>query len=171
MPDMVRTLHEWAVVVIVSAVALPLAGLLVWWLAPDGTKGKRLAEVGAVLGTLPWVWMILTPRPSPGWRELVPILPVVEQFGEDPPKALAELGGNLLVFAAFGFFGTLRWRLAIWQVLAIAAVASALLETLQWALDLGRVSSVNDVLLNAAGAGLASLFARGSVPAWIERSR
>ena len=168
---MVRTLHEWGVVVIVSTVVLPLVGLSVWWLAPAGTKAKRLTEVGAILGTLPWVWMILTPRPTPGWRELVPILPVVEQFREDPPKALAELGGNLLVFAAFGFFGTLRWRLTIWQVLGIAGAASALLETLQWVLDLGRVSSVNDVLLNTAGAGLASLAARGSVPAWIERSR
>jgi hypothetical protein len=168
---MVRTLHEWGVVVIVSAVALPLAGLLVWWLAPAGTKWRRLTEVGVILGTLPWVWMILTPRPSPGWRELVPIVPVVEQFRDDPPKALAELFGNLLVFAAFGFFGTLRWNLSIWPVLGIAAAASALLETLQWLLDLGRVSSVNDVLLNAAGAGLASLVARGSVPAWIERSR
>jgi len=60
-----------------------------------------------------------------------------------------------------------RWRLGdgrtgtvLWMVAAGAASGSALVETLQWALDLGRVSSVDDVLLNTAGAVLAALATR-----------
>ncbi|MFC5925572.1 VanZ family protein [Micromonospora vulcania] len=37
---------------------------------------------------------------------------------------------------------------------------SLLVETLQYALDLGRISSVDDVLLNATGAALAGLLSR-----------
>jgi glycopeptide antibiotics resistance protein len=45
-------------------------------------------------------------------------------------------------------------------VAAGAAAGSLLVETLQWALDLGRVSSVDDVLLNTLGAVLAALVTR-----------
>ena len=41
-------------------------------------------------------------------------------------------------------------------MLLLAAGASAVVETLQYALDLGRVSSVDDVLRGALGAGLAA---------------
>ena len=59
-----------------------------------------------------------------------------------------------------------RWRLgrgtgAVLAVVAgLAAAGSATVETLQWALDLGRVSSADDVLLNTAGAVLAALVTR-----------
>jgi glycopeptide antibiotics resistance protein len=42
----------------------------------------------------------------------------------------------------------------------VAATASVTVEILQYGLDLGRVSSIDDVLLNAAGAGLAALASR-----------
>ena len=42
-------------------------------------------------------------------------------------------------------------------MLALAASCSILIEVLQYVLMLDRVSSVDDVLLNTAGAGLASL--------------
>jgi len=43
---------------------------------------------------------------------------------------------------------------------ALAAGCSALLEIAQFVLRLDRVSSVDDVLLNAAGAGIAALASR-----------
>jgi glycopeptide antibiotics resistance protein len=46
------------------------------------------------------------------------------------------------------------------RILALAAACSILIETLQYVLGLGRVSSVDDVLLNTAGAGLAALASR-----------
>src|SRR5690606_25666868 len=70
--------------------------------------------------------------------------------------------GNLLVFAALGFFAPLRFtRLtSVPRVLALGAGCSVLVETLQYVLRLDRVSSVDDVLLNAAGAALAGMASR-----------
>jgi glycopeptide antibiotics resistance protein len=155
----------------VSAVAVPLALLLIWRVAAPGTRKRRLAEAGMVLGTLPWLWMILTPKPAPRSIDLTPLLPILDELRGAPGVAVEQIGGNLLVFAAFGFCARLRWNLTTWQIVALAAAGSVVVEALQWVLDLGRVSSVNDVLLNATGAGLASLCGRGSVPAWIGRSR
>jgi glycopeptide antibiotics resistance protein len=60
------------------------------------------------------------------------------------------------VFAAFGFGAPIRWRLGIATVAAVAAAASVTVEVLQHALSLGRVSSIDDVVLNTAGAVLAA---------------
>ena len=71
-----------------------------------------------------------------------------------------QLGGNLAVFAGFGALAPVRWRLRGWQVVAAAAVGSATVESLQHLLGLGRVASIDDVLLNTCGAGLAALVTR-----------
>lgn len=75
---------------------------------------------------------------------------------------LVQLVGNLLAFAAVGFFLPIRLRLAParWVpaiVGLIAAGLSVVVEALQYVLPLGRVSSVDDVLVNALGAALSSL--------------
>ena len=71
-----------------------------------------------------------------------------------------QVGGNLLVFAVFGFFARLRWRIGVGAVTLLAAGASTVVELLQYTLTLNRVTSVDDVFLNAAGAGLAALLSR-----------
>jgi glycopeptide antibiotics resistance protein len=71
-----------------------------------------------------------------------------------------QVGGNLLVFAAAGFLLPVRWPVGIGTVLLAAAGVSAVVEGLQYALDLGRVSSVDDVLVNALGAGLAAALSK-----------
>jgi len=72
-----------------------------------------------------------------------------------PPPDLDE-------FAALGFCLPVRFRLArpglvVIVVAPVAAALSAILETLQFVLHLGRVASIDDVLVNAFGAVLASL--------------
>jgi hypothetical protein len=166
-----RLWHEWAPVIAVSAIVLPLVAILGWRYLPRATRVARLSELGMVLGTLPWIWMILTPKPAHRSLELTPLLPLVQEVREDSTVAALQIGGNLLVFAAFGFFARLRWRLAFWKIVALAALGSVVVELLQWYLDLGRVTSVDDVLLNAAGAGIAALAAHGSVSAWTGPSR
>lgn len=76
--------------------------------------------------------------------------------------ATFQVVGNLLVFAALGFFAPLRFPAlaSVPRILALAAGCSVLVETAQYVLRLDRVSSVDDVLLNAAGAGLAALASR-----------
>ena len=70
--------------------------------------------------------------------------------------------GSLLVFAALGFFAPMRFAAlaAVPRILALAAGGSVLIETAQYVLQLDRVSSVDDVLLNAAGAAPAALASR-----------
>jgi glycopeptide antibiotics resistance protein len=70
--------------------------------------------------------------------------------------------GNLLIFAALGFFAPIRFAAlaSVPRILALGAGCSILVETAQYVLRLDRVSSVDDVLVNAAGAALAALASR-----------
>ncbi|MFG1625510.1 VanZ family protein [Kribbella sp. NPDC049227] len=142
---------------------LPLAALVVWALArrrtaTGATRPWRtsLAEVGIVYGTVPWVWMILLPGSRagevPGRVSLVPLRDLLTM-------STPQVVGNLLVFAALGFFVPLRFAAlaSVPRILALAAGCSVLVEVAQFVLRLDRVSSVDDVLLNTAGAGLAAL--------------
>jgi glycopeptide antibiotics resistance protein len=121
---------------------------------------RTVGLIGAVAGTLPWVVMILIPTSSPRRVNLDPVRGLAGMLTGDPRTAVIQIGGNLAVFAAFGAFAPMRWRLNVWTVALLAAAGSLLLETLQWVLDLGRVSAVDDVIVNALGAALAALLAR-----------
>lgn len=154
-------------VVLLTAAALPLAALAVWVLAHRrlGTRSAwrdSLAEVAIVYGTLPWLWMTMLPDSAPQRVNLVPLHDLFAVLASGPATATVQVGGNLLVFAAFGFFAPLRFAAlaSVRRVLALAAAFSALIEIAQYVLRLGRVSSVDDVLLNAVGAALAALASR-----------
>ncbi|ROR44859.1 VanZ family protein [Kitasatospora cineracea] len=163
-------------IVFLAAAALPVAVLAVWALArrrraagvaAGWARRSALAEVGMVHGTVPWVWMILLPGVDPGGPRrrvnLVPLHDIAEIVGAGPPAtAVAQIVGNMLVFAAFGFLAPLRFAAlaSVWRVLALGAAGSVLVETAQYVLRLDRVSSVDDVLLNAVGAALAALASR-----------
>ena len=153
-------------VVLMTLVALPLAALVAWALArlrpaAGGTSAWRtsLAEVGMVYGTVPFVWMTLMPGPGagivPGRVSLVPLRDLVTM-------GPIGIGGNLLVFAALGFFAPMRFAAlaSLPRILALGAGCSVLVETAQYVFRLDRVSSVDDVLVNAAGAVLAALASR-----------
>ncbi|MFD9480444.1 MULTISPECIES: VanZ family protein [Streptomyces] len=84
-----------------------------------------------------------------------------------PLRDLVTMGplgivGNLLVFAALGFFAPMRFHAlaSVPRILALGAGCSVLVEAAQYVLRLDRVSSVDDVLVNAAGAVLAALASR-----------
>ncbi|GAB3976200.1 hypothetical protein GCM10029978_062450 [Actinoallomurus acanthiterrae] len=150
-------------VALITVAALPLAALAVWALARRRSAAgvtsawrMSLAEVGIVYGTVPWVWMILLPGDEAG--AVVSLVPLRDLLTMDTGQVV----GNLLVFAALGFFTPLRFAAlaSVPRVLALAAGCSALVETAQYVLRLDRVSSVDDVLLNTAGAGLAALASR-----------
>jgi VanZ like protein len=153
-------------VVLVTLVALPLAALVVWALARRRravgvTSPWRLslAEVGMVHGTVPLIWLTMMPGGGAGT--------VPARVSLVPLRDLVTMGpvgivGNLLIFAALGFFTPMRFAAlaSVPRVLALGAGCSALVETAQYVLRLDRVSSVDDVLVNAAGAVLAALASR-----------
>ncbi|GAA4640455.1 hypothetical protein GCM10023196_105990 [Actinoallomurus vinaceus] len=139
-------------VALITVAALPLAALAVWVLARRRSAAgvasawrMSLAEVGIVYGTVPWVWMILLPGDEAG--AVVSLVPLRDLLTMDTGQVV----GNLLVFAALA---------SVPRVLALGAGCSVLVETAQYVLRLDRVSSVDDVLLNTAGAGLAALASR-----------
>ncbi|SDM37467.1 VanZ family protein [Allokutzneria albata] len=151
-----------------TVVALPVAAVVVCGLAyrrrnTGATTGwawrRSLAEVGSVYGTVPFVWMTLMPGSGAG---IVPgrvsLVPLQDLLAMDRGQVI----GNLLVLAALGCFAPLRFAAlaSLPRILALAAGCSALIETAQYVLQLDRVSSVDDILLNTAGAGLAALASR-----------
>ncbi|MET9831553.1 VanZ family protein [Streptomyces sp. NPDC006385] len=153
-------------VVLMTLVALPLAALVVWVLACRRRAAgvvsawrMSLAEVGMVHGTVPFLWLTMIPGAGagtvPARVSLVPLRDLV---------MMGSLGivGNLLVFASLGFFAPIRFAAlaSVPRILALGAGCSVLVETAQYVLRLDRVSSVDDVLVNAAGAVLAGLASR-----------
>jgi hypothetical protein len=153
-------------VLLMMLVGLPLAGLVVWVLArrrraAGVTSAWRmsLAEVGMVYGTVPFVWLTTMPGSGagivPGRVSLVPLRDLLTMG----PLGIA---GNLLIFAALGFFAPMRFAAlaSVPRILALGAGCSVVVETAQYVLRLDRVSSVDDVLVNAAGAVLAALASR-----------
>ncbi|HEY9368829.1 VanZ family protein [Streptomyces sp.] len=153
-------------VVLMTLVALPLAGLLVWVLARRRRAAgltwawrMSLAEVGMVHGTAPFLWMTMMPGGGAG---IVP--PRVSLVPLRDLVMMGSLGivGNLLVFASLGFFAPMRFAAlaSVPRILALGAGCSVLVETAQYVLRLDRVSSVDDVLVNATGAVLAGLASR-----------
>ncbi|MET0132731.1 MAG: VanZ family protein [Kibdelosporangium sp.] len=169
---MLKGWHFWVGtftgIAVITVAALPVAALTVWALARRRSLSGEtsawawrmsLAEVGIVYGTVPWVWMTMLPGSGagevPGRVSLVPLRDLLTM-------SPSQVVGNLLVFAALGFLAPLRFAAlaSVPRILALAAACSVLVETAQYALRLDRVSSVDDVLLNTAGAGLAALAAR-----------
>lgn len=160
-----RFLAAVLVAVFVAVSGIRIARLLTSWRVRNGESRREAwrrsaTEVGMVLGTAPWLWMIFTPTPAEPLVHLIPFEDLAGQLHEDPAWIFLQIGGNLLVFAAYGFLAPIRWRIHPLWVVATAAAASATIETLQWVLNLGRVSSVDDVLINTVGAGLAALCSR-----------
>lgn len=120
-------------------------------------RSRATLDLGIFLGTAPWVWLTLLPgREGTGALSLVPLADLLTMSS-------SQVIGNLLIFAVLGFLGPLRFRAlaSLPRVLACAGLASLLIETTQY-LVLDRVASVDDVLLNTAGAGLAALVSRAS---------
>ncbi|MFD3539338.1 VanZ family protein [Streptomyces sp. NPDC058662] len=153
-------------VVLMTLLAVPVALLAAWALArrrraagvPSAWR-LSLAEVGMVHGTVPFLWMTLMPGAAPG---TVPgrtsLIPLRDLLTMGPGGII----GNLLVFAALGFFAPVRCAAlaSLPRILALGAGCSVLVETAQYVLRLDRVSSVDDVLVNAAGAALAAVASR-----------
>ncbi|WP_327088845.1 VanZ family protein [Nonomuraea sp. NBC_01738] len=149
--------------------ALPLAALAVVLLARHRARAGHpapvrtaLADIGVPIGTAPWIWMILTPSNRPSTISPIPLHELLAMSLGPWQTTFVQVGGNLLVFAALGALLPLRSpRFAsLPRVALLAALASLTVEALQYGLRLGRVSSIDDILVNTAGAVLAALITR-----------
>jgi hypothetical protein len=143
--------------------------LVAWGLAAVRIRGGALprtawrhsvAEVGAVFGTLPWLFLVLTPRGGAGGVQAVPFADLVDLASADPRTIVEQLVGNLLLFFLAGVFVPLRLRVGLLGVFLGGAAGAVLVEAAQFAFGTGRVASIDDVLLNAVGALLGALASR-----------
>jgi glycopeptide antibiotics resistance protein len=105
----------------------------------------------AVVTLLPIAWIR---RPSDYEPQLVPFEGILGEIATSPVERLAELFGNVLLFAPFGFLLPLlipamrRW----WRALAAGTAVSLAIELYQLVWPAVRKPSVNDLLMNALGA-------------------
>jgi hypothetical protein len=161
-------------VVLATLAAAPLVVLLAIALShkrvrlgmPRATARRTsLTEVGIIYGTVPWVWLTMLPGPRAG--EVTGAVSLVP-LRDLQTMSTVQVVGNLLIFAALGFLAPLRFPAlaSVPRVTALAAALSAGIETAQYVFRLDRVSSVDDVLLNAAGAALASIVSLASLTSY-----
>lgn len=128
---------------------------------PSGWAWRSaIAEVGLVAGTLPSLLLILFPVGEGRSLRLMPMQDMLRLLNADVAHAVLQIGGNLLVFAAFGALAPVRWRIGLPAMLGLSCLSSTSLEIVQYALGTGQVTTVDDVLLNTAGAGIAALVTR-----------
>ncbi|MCO8277936.1 VanZ family protein [Actinoplanes sp. TRM 88003] len=146
-------------VVLMTLVGLPVAALAAWALARRHGWRRSVATVGLVYGTVPMVWLTLMPGVGAG---LVPGRVSLVPLADLPTMGPIGIGGNLLILAALGFFGPIRFAAlaSVPRILIVAAGCSALIEISQYVFRLDRVSSIDDVLINTTGAVLAALASR-----------
>ncbi|NNM44442.1 VanZ family protein [Knoellia koreensis] len=161
-------------VVALTVAVLPLALLAVCALAGgrigSGVRARvawrrSFAEVALVYGTVPGVWLTMLPG---GPAEYAAVS--LEPLRDLATMSTFQVVGNLLLLAALGFFAPVRFAgLATFpRVVLLAGAVSTLIEVMQHVLELGRVSSVDDILLNTAGATIAATL---SWPWWARRRR
>jgi glycopeptide antibiotics resistance protein len=141
---------------------LPVGGVVAYlWRSRSRTPREALAEVGFFVVTLPFLGMLFTPQRAPRSVDLVPLHDLPSWFSGDPGTAIAQLVGNLLVLAGVGLLPMRFVALASMpRVLGLAVASAVLIETLQWVLAIGRVSSIDDVIVNTVGALLVAALIR-----------
>ncbi|WP_017570144.1 VanZ family protein [Nocardiopsis halotolerans] len=151
--------------VILSPVALVLALALAWFRARRGQPWKRAARDSTLdvltLGSLmPVVILTLVNPGGPGGSLVLVPFSEITYLGLGL-TGLYQNGGNIALFMPFGALLplTLRHRLAgFGRVAAVAAAVSVTVEALQY--FLGRVASVDDVILNCTGALIGAALTR-----------
>src|SRR3712207_1579776 len=103
---------------------------------------RPLLTTGAAVALVAVAALTLLPAGSGGWEWGSPAVEVRWYLtGMDSPTTVLQLLGNLLLLTPLAALAVLRWpvlrRPAALVPLAVAAGAA--IETLQWALPLGRV--------------------------------
>jgi hypothetical protein len=102
--SMTQVWQSWGGVIVASIVCLPLCVVLVWWRGRSGRRGRHgggrerwrnpVAEVGLVAGSLPWLWMVMTPVRGPGGVRLVPLADLYAVLRDSPGTAVVQIAGN-----------------------------------------------------------------------------
>jgi hypothetical protein len=129
--------------------------------------GPLVLNVALACALLGVALITLTARPygSDGRLDLIPFHPLWTALtGQiDASRVVATFGANIVLFVPLGFLIPLRWpRLDGWPSIVLAtAFISALIETAQYLMNIGRVTQLDDVIFNALGGLLGWAMMRG----------
>ena len=89
------------------------------------------------------------PSPNPNW---IPFVPIIQGLASQEANITAfNVVGNVALFVPLGAALVWRFGLDLRRVLAIALVASVVVEAIQYTSGIGRSVDINDVVLNTAG--------------------
>ena len=170
-----RFLEFLDVALISAAVAVPAAVVTLVALArrrirhgvpPAHAWTRSTAEVGMAAGTVPWLvmalWPIELPPDAVRWY-LLPLVDITRQLSAlSPLDSATQIGGNLVMLLPLGMGAPVRWPAftGVRPLRALGVGASLAIEAGQQVFGTGRVFSVDDVLLNAAGCLLGGLATR-----------
>src|SRR5262245_895836 len=100
--ELLSGIERWIPVAAVFAAALPGSSLVTSLVASSRVRSgppapsawtHSIAEVGIVAGTLPWLWMILTPIAAASELRLVPLLDIWRVLHGPAPWALHQIVG------------------------------------------------------------------------------
>jgi glycopeptide antibiotics resistance protein len=140
-----------------------LVAVVAMWMATAGRTARSTAANVALVAS---VVAVLSLTLAPGYAadkdlELVPLGEIVDALTPPFEPLLAEVVLNVVLFVPFGAALALR-RVSVGRTVLAAVALSATVELAQLLVVSGRTTSVDDVLLNTAGAwiGHAALWAR-----------
>jgi glycopeptide antibiotics resistance protein len=95
-------------------------------------------------------------------------------FSADASTSAGQVVGNVVLFAPIGVLAPIIWtagRAARRNALLTGVGLAVLIEFSQWAMASGRVASIDDVLLAAAGTWLGNRLGAPVMSWWIGRGR
>ncbi|HEX2053569.1 MAG TPA: VanZ family protein [Actinomycetota bacterium] len=129
-----------------------------------------LAVGATVLGIL---LVTLSAKPNPHPKvDLIPLHPLWTALtgSVDATRVATLFGANVVLFVPLGILLPLRWpRLNNgWVVVLVSAVLSGAIETLQYFMDRGRVTQLDDVIFNTLGGLLGWMALRAG--SWVRQT-
>lgn len=121
-------------------------------------KLTLLIYIGFTVNLVGMVLVTLMPTDYPNRLvQLTPFLSIIETLQYATPRAIFNsLFLNIILFIPFGFFTYILTRRAGLTVF-LSLFVSVTIEVLQYVLPIGRISNVDDVILNTTGGVLGML--------------
>ena len=157
-------------VIPIFLICIPFVILIGWFLYYRKIKfgkEKKKAILGSVINIFLFLSIlgILMVTLLPGSLSAVQLVPFVSSIdvlfnSVDYTVPIRILGFNVVLFIPFGVFMALTMyskRKVILLTTSIGMVLSIIIEFLQYALAIGRISNIDDVILNSFGAFLGAI--------------
>lgn len=119
-------------------------------------NGKKLisfiSSIGLVMTMIGIFLVTLLPSSNPERAtQFVPFLSIIETWEQATPRAIVNsLLMNIILFVPLGFFLYLLMRKFMLTSLLIFLM-SVFIELLQYLIPIGRISNIDDVILNVTG--------------------